>query len=118
MTLLELALLLQDSGAPAGDTPPAAGSSWMRMLMPMILIVVIFYVIMIGPERKQRRRREEMLSKLEKGDKVMTTGGLHGTVAQVQDQVVTLQVADGVRLRYSLSSVQQRFEDVEPNPAS
>jgi len=61
---------------------------------------------MIGPERKQRKKREAMLGTLKKGDKVMTTGGMFATVAGIQDDVVTLQVAEGVRMRFTRQAVQ------------
>ena len=100
-----------------GDAPPPGGmeSLLSGMLVPMVLCMLVFYFFMIGPERKQRKKREQLLSNLQKGQKVMTTGGMYGTVAQVQDQVVTLQIADGVRVRYALSSVQSVIED---EPAS
>ena len=93
---LALFLVLQDG----------ADDSATSFMIPMILIGVIFWFIVIGPERKQRKKREAVLAELGKGDKVMTTGGLYGTVTQVKDDVVTLQVTDNVRLRYALSSIQ------------
>jgi preprotein translocase subunit YajC len=69
---------------------------------------------MIGPERKQRKKREAMLAALGKGDKVMTTGGMYGSVAAVQDDVVTLQIADGVRVRFARSSIQSVLGDDKP----
>ena len=69
-------------------------------------IGAIFYFILIRPASKDRKRREALLENLSKGDKVLTSSGMFGTVAQVQDNVVTLQVADGVRLRFSKSSIQ------------
>lgn len=97
----------------AAGTPPAAGTESMfsGMLIPLILCMVVFYFFMIGPERKQRKKREQMLASLQKGMKVMTTGGMYGTVTQLQDQVVTVQIADGVRVRYALSAVQSVIED-------
>jgi len=92
-------------GAPPAGPPPG-GSAFTSMLMPLLLCAVVFYLLVLGPERKQRKKREEMLKKLAKGDKVVTTGGLHATVVTVQDDVVTLQIADGVRARFSRSAVQ------------
>jgi preprotein translocase subunit YajC len=97
-------------GAPAGGpggAPPqgSLGDSLMGMAVPMLLCIVVFWVFMIGPERKQRKKREEMLKNLKKGDDVVTTGGLYGSIVQVQDGVVTLQVADGVRMRFALASI-------------
>lgn len=110
-----LAFVFQgDPSAAGGATPPAGGAPQQApglmdaisgMAFPLILCLVVFWVFMIGPERKQRKKREEMLKGLEKGDEVVTTSGMHGSVVQVQDGVVTLQVADGVRLRFALQSI-------------
>ena len=95
-------------GAPASPAPQSAFTS---MLMPLLLCAVVFYFLVLGPERKQRKKRDEMLKKLGKGDKVMTTGGLYASVVAVQDDVVTLQIADGVRARFSRSAVQTVITD-------
>jgi len=121
-------LLLQDQGGepesavePSGTLEPtgeqsdgATGGPFGGMLFPLLLVLVVFYFVMIGPERKNRRRREELLKSLKKGDRVMTSSGMYGTIAQVQDDVVTLQVADGVRLRFT----RQAIQGLEGEPAS
>ena len=94
------------AGQPAGES--SGGSSF---LIPMVLIVVVFYFVLIGPERKQRKKREEMIKSLGKGDKVMTQGGMYASVAAVQDDVITLQIADGVRARFARSSIQTVLSD-------
>lgn len=86
-------------GNPADEEAPS-------FFWPMLAIMGIFWFVMIGPERKRKKQREEMLGGLSKGTKVMTTGGLYGTVVEVKDSVVTLQVADGVRLRYAVQAIQ------------
>lgn len=86
-----------------GPAPPGLLSSgW----IPILAIGLIFWFVVIAPERKQRNLRDKMLANLKKGDKVLTSGGLMGQVTQVQDKVVTLQVADGVRLRFARSAIQ------------
>ena len=92
-----LALVLtQDPAAPEGgeSAPATPGFS----IPPFLLIGLVFYFVLIGPERKNRKKREAMLSTLEKGDKVITTSGLHGQIVQVQDDVVTLQVGGPILL--------------------
>jgi preprotein translocase subunit YajC len=71
----------------------------------MLLVLAVFWFVMIGPERKNRKKREAMLTALKKGDRVMTTSGIYGTVGQVQGNIVTLAIADGVRVRVSLQSI-------------
>jgi preprotein translocase subunit YajC len=105
---------VQEASETAPPSGPPGGSPFSSLLIPMALILVVFYVVMIGPERKQRKKREAMLAALGKGDKVMTSGGMYGTVAAVQDDVVTLQVADGVRVRFARSSIQSVLTDEKP----
>ena len=99
--------VLQDPPPPAKDD----GGGGMNLLFPMLLVGAIFWFVLIGPERKQRKRRQAMISALQKGDKVMTNGGMFGVVAQVQGDVITLQVADGVRMRFTRQAVQSLVED-------
>jgi preprotein translocase subunit YajC len=103
--------LTQQPAGPEGAAPPAQdpgifGSMW----FPMILIFAVFYFVMIGPERKARKKREAMLAEMKKGDAVVTSSGLHGTIAALVDDVVTLQVDEGVRLRFSRAAIQTVLE--------
>ncbi|TDJ78952.1 MAG: preprotein translocase subunit YajC [Planctomycetota bacterium] len=103
--------LLAIEGEQAQESP---GFPW-----PLFIgIGAIFYFILIRPASKDRKRRETLLDNLSKGDKVLTSSGIFGTVAQVQDNVVTLQVADGVRLRFSKSSIQGLVEEEGVKPAT
>lgn len=108
--LANLALLLQTTqdglGGGEGGAGEQAVKPWETMWFPLILIGVIFWFLVLGPERKQRRTREAMLAAVKKGDRVLTTGGIFGTVAAVSDDVVTLQIADGVRVKFARSAVQ------------
>lgn len=100
------------AGGPADGTEGAPPSSpFGGMLVPLVLVFAIFWFVMIGPERKNRKKREAMLAALQKGDKVMTSGGMYASVAAVQDDIVTLQVADGVRMRFNRASIQTVIED-------
>jgi len=76
------------------------------MLFPMLAIVAIFWFVMIAPQRKEQKKRKAMLEALSKNDEVMTSSGIFGRVANIQDDVVTLQVADSVRLRFHRSAIQ------------
>lgn len=111
---LTLLLAMLQTGAPAGSGgPPAAqpSGSLYDMLVPMALIMVVIWFFMIQPERKARKRLDELRSSLKKGDKVVMTSGIHGTVAQVHEGVVTLQVDEGVRIKFSASAVASVVDD-------
>lgn len=75
-------------------------------LLPIILIMGIFYVLVIMPTRKRQKQLEEMLANLSTGDKVVTNGGLIGTVVALTDTTVTLRVRpDSVKLEFSRSAI-------------
>jgi len=112
------ALILQESPAPAPgpvDGSQPSPNPLGNMLVPLLLIFAIFYFVMIGPERKARKKREAMLSQIKKGDKVLTTGGMFAVVAALQDDAVTLQIDEGVRVRFSRSAIQTVL-DAEGGP--
>jgi preprotein translocase subunit YajC len=97
---------LQAPTTPKDEGGQAPGGFDLSSLFPIVMVAAIFWFVVIGPERKNRKAREAMLAGIKKGDKVVTTGGLYGHVAQVQDQVVTLTVADGVRMRFARHAIQ------------
>lgn len=91
------AILLQ---APAGGAAPP--QSPFGFLLPMLLIFVIFYFLLIRPQTKRQKELEAMLKALDKGDRIVTAGGLHGTVVGVTDEVLTVEIggaAGGQKLR-------------------
>ena len=105
---LSPSLELQNTESQEPSQPPESGQGGIldTMLLPMMMCVVVFWFIVVRPEKKNRKAREAMLEGLTKGDPVVTSGGIHGTVAAIKDDVVTIQVADGVRLRFSVHAVQ------------
>lgn len=76
---------------------------------PLILwvaIFVVFYLLLIRPQQIQQKRYREMLSKLKKGDRVLTRGGLYGVIVEIKDNQLTLELAQNVRVRAERSAVQ------------
>ena len=71
-----------------------------------IAIFAVFYFMMIRPQQMQQRRYREMLSRLKKGDRVLTRGGLYGVIMEIKDNQVTLELAQNVRVRAERSAVQ------------
>ncbi len=100
MTLLSPIATLQD------DTAAPAGGGGMDFIFPLLAVLAIFYFVLILPERKKQKQREAMIGGMKKGDEIMTSSGIYGRIAQVQDDVVTVQVADGVRLRFNKAAIQ------------
>lgn len=77
----------------------------LAQLLPFVAIFAIFYFLLIMPMRKRQKKHQEMLSKLTKGDRVVTSGGIFGTVVEVQGDRVILRVADNVKLEVAVSAV-------------
>ncbi len=83
----------------------AAGGNPLSMLLPFVLIFAVFYFIVIMPAKKQQKKKDAMIAGLKKGDRVVTSGGVHGTVATVEDQSLLLKVAENTKIRISKTAV-------------
>jgi preprotein translocase subunit YajC len=81
----------------ADATAPSANP--LTSFLPMILIFVVFYFLLIRPQQKKAKQQQEFLNNLKKGDEVITGGGLHGKITGLTDTVVTLEIADNVRVK-------------------
>jgi preprotein translocase subunit YajC len=96
-----LPLILAQQPAPAG-----AGS----MMGPVVMIgflIAIFYFMLIRPQQKRMKEQHAMLSKLANGDEVVTSGGILGRITDVGESFVTLEVADGVRMKVQRAQISQ-----------
>ncbi len=67
--------------------------------LPLILIIVVFYIFLIMPQQKQRKKHKEFISSLKKGDKVITSSGIYGTVIKVNERDVILEIAENVHIK-------------------
>ncbi|HON59970.1 MAG TPA: preprotein translocase subunit YajC [Smithella sp.] len=88
--------------APGGGQ--AGGADW-GFVITMVIIFVIFYVLLIRPQQKKQKELQAMLNNLAYGDMVMTTGGIHGKITGLTDAVVTLEIADKVRIKVARSAI-------------
>ena len=90
-------LALQQQAAPAVDM--------FRTMFPLVLIFLIFYFLVIAPARKRQKKLQAVIDGLERGDRVVTTGGIYGEVVSTEGGVVFLKVADNVRLKMAKSAI-------------
>ena len=104
----------------AGFAPPDGGGATgvMTQLLFFGAIFAIFYFLLIRPQQKQKRERERMLRAVKKGDRVVTSGGLHGTVVALNEQTITLKIADQVRVDFDRGSVGRVVAQGDKEPAS
>jgi len=74
------------------------GGSMVSFVLPMVFMVVIFYFLLIRPQQKKSKEHKALLDNLKKGDRIITSGGIIGTIINIDDQIVNLEVADRVRI--------------------
>ncbi len=73
--------------------------------LPIVAIGLVFYFLVIGPANKQRKQQQAMLSALKKGDRVITTGGIYGTIQGVEPDAVYLKIAENVKVKVSRAAI-------------
>ena len=93
------------------------GAGGFSAFIPLILMFVIFYFLLIRPQQKKTKEHKEMVASLKKGDRVVTSGGLHGRVTGVTDQTLTVEIADKVRVKVNRANVSALTQSVAPPPA-
>jgi len=97
--------LISDAWAQAA--PGAAPGGQFQFILMMAAFVALFYFMLIRPQQKRTREHQALLSKLATGDEVVTSGGVLGKVTEVGDTFITLEVADGVRIKVQKVQITQ-----------
>lgn len=92
-------------GTPPGGAAAGGGQSAITSLIPLVIMFGIFYFLLIRPQQKKAKEHKALLDALKKGDQVVTAGGMHGKVTAVEDTVVTLEVANGVNIKFNKAHV-------------
>ena len=82
--------------------------------VPLIVMFGIFYFLLIRPQQKKAKQHQEMVNALKKGDKVITSGGIHGRITSVNDTTVTLEIADKVRIKVARGNVSTIYQAPAP----
>jgi preprotein translocase subunit YajC len=97
--------------APQGGSPEGGLTSTLIMFA---LIIGIFYLMILRPQQKRQKERQKMLDAVKKGDKIITAGGLHGTIAGVEEKTLLVQVSDNVKLKFDRSAIASIVREAEP----
>lgn len=88
----------------AGETAARAQSPF-DLFVPLIIMFAIFYFLLIRPQQKRNKEHREMVANLKKGDRIITSGGIHGKITGVADGVLTVEIADKVRVKVNRGNV-------------
>ena len=97
---------------------PPRQPGMLEFLLPLAAVVVIFYFLLILPQQRQRKRHEQMLGGLKAGDRVVTQGGIYGTVVGIKENVVHLRIADQVRIDVTRSAIAALRDSEEEKTSS
>jgi preprotein translocase subunit YajC len=104
---MAISALLSQAGSVMSSPAPllAQAQGGLLTFLPLVLIMVIFYVLLILPAQRRQKKTAKMQQELKNGDKVLTSGGIYGTVAGLEDNAVVLRVAEQVKLRVARSAI-------------
>ncbi len=94
-----------------GGFPGGGAGGGLMGLLPILLMFVIFYFLLIRPQQKQAGKQRDFIKNLKAGDRVVTTGGLHGEVKGLTETTITLEIADKVRVKVTRSAVSGSSQD-------
>ena len=83
----------------------AAGTQGLTAFLPLIIIMGIFYVLLILPAQRRQKKTQQMISALKNGDKVITNGGIYGTIVGIEGDAIQLRIADQVKIKILRSAV-------------
>jgi preprotein translocase subunit YajC len=109
--LVSIAYALGQGGAPEG------GAAGYASFIPLILMFVIFYFLLIRPQQKRSKEHRSMIANLKKGDRIVTSGGLHGRVTGMDETTLTVEIADKVRVKISRGNVAAITQTAPSAPA-
>ncbi len=90
---------------------PSPGQSPIAGLIPVVAMVLIFYFLLIAPVRKRQKKHDEMITNLKNGTRIITNGGIIGTVVGIQDDTLRLKIADQVKIEITKQSVASLADD-------
>ncbi|MGB6545573.1 MAG: preprotein translocase subunit YajC [Candidatus Acidiferrales bacterium] len=83
----------------------AQSTSGLLAFAPLLIIMVIFYVLLIMPAQRRQKKTQQMLGALKNGDKVVTNGGLYGTIVGLEDDALQLRISDNVKVKVARSAI-------------
>lgn len=110
MTIARIILMMQPSGQ-GGD----AGQSLISTMLMFALIIGIFYFMILRPQQKRAKERQKLLEALKKGDKVITSSGMFGTIAGLDEKTALVQVADNIKIKFERTAIASVLSDGGPD---
>lgn len=111
--MISIAYAMGGAGSGAGGQ-----GGGFNAFIPLLLMFAIFYFLLIRPQQKKAKQHREMVASLKKGDRVVSSGGLHGVITGITDDVITMEIAPKVRVKVSRGSVAGAVQKDVAQPAN
>ena len=109
---LTLLLLLAEPAHAMGGGGDGQGGTPL-VILPYVLMFVVLYFLILRPQIKKQKAQQKMISELKKGDKIVTSGGIHGVILNLKDEVISVKIAENVRVEMSRSAVSRVRDEGE-----
>lgn len=97
--------LIDAAHAMGGQPGQGQGGNPILGMLPFILMFVVLYLLILRPQIKKQKTQQKMIDELKKGDEIVTSGGIHGTILNLKDDVLVVRIAEGVKVELSRSAV-------------
>lgn len=97
------------AATPAAGAPGTGGL--LSFILPLVIMFAVFYFLLIRPQKKKQQTRNTMLNALQKGDKIVTIGGLHGTIVELTDDTVVIRVNDVTKMTFDRNAISHRVDE-------
>ena len=110
--MISIAFAMGQGGAAGG-----AQAGGFTAFIPLIIMFAIFYFLLIRPQQKKTKQHREMISALKKGDRVVTSGGIHGRITSADDTVVTVEISDKVRIKINRGNIAALNQPSQSQPS-
>ena len=91
----------------------AQQSTGLTSFIPLVLIVVVFYLLLIRPQQRKARQHQDLVKATDVGDRIVTIGGIHGTIASIDEDTILLEVAPGTIITMARASIARRIVDAD-----
>ncbi len=97
-----------------GESGAQGGAGGLAGFLPIIILFAIFYFLLIRPQQKKAKEHREMISNLKKGNQVITSGGIYGTILSLDENIITLEIAENVDIKVTRSNVGLLISETPP----
>ncbi|MEW6749940.1 MAG: preprotein translocase subunit YajC [Candidatus Latescibacterota bacterium] len=88
-----------------GAPPEGGGGNPVASLLPFVLMFVVLYLLILRPQMRKQKAQQRMIDELEKGDEIVTSGGIHGIILNIKDDIVVVKIAENVKVELSRGAV-------------